>query len=55
MHADIPRTGRAPASAAALLLVALLPAVGRAGDGVEFFEKKVRPVLLRECERVFDG
>src|SRR5205085_6151558 len=38
----------ARAAAAALVLVALLPAVARA-DGVEFFEKKVRPVLAEHC------
>ncbi|MDY3554375.1 PSD1 and planctomycete cytochrome C domain-containing protein [Gemmata sp. JC717] len=35
--------------AAALALVALVPAVGRADEGADFFEKKVRPVLVEHC------
>ncbi|MBP3954583.1 PSD1 domain-containing protein [Gemmata sp. G18] len=35
--------------AAALLLVALVPTNGRADEGADFFEKKVRPVLAEHC------
>ena len=35
--------------AAALVLVALLPASGHADEGTDFFEKKVRPVLVEHC------
>jgi cytochrome c553 len=35
--------------AAALLLVAFNPSAGRADDGTDFFEKKVRPVLAEHC------
>ncbi len=34
---------------AALLLIPLLPTDGRADDGADFFEKKVRPVLIEHC------
>ena len=37
------------ARAAALLLVTLLPTLGRADEGTDFFEKKVRPVLVEHC------
>ncbi len=36
-------------AAAALLLVTLLSTAGRADDGTDFFEKKVRPVLVEHC------
>src|SRR5262245_12241525 len=57
MHAQPPPTDPAQTAAqvrrawpaAVLLLVTLLPAGGRADDGVEFFEKKVRPVLAEHC------
>src|SRR5689334_13518781 len=35
--------------AAAVLCAALAPATARAGDGAEFFETKVRPVLAGHC------
>ena len=34
---------------AALVFLALLPTASRADDGVAFFEKKVRPVLVEHC------
>jgi hypothetical protein len=34
---------------AAVLLVAFVPTNGRADEGVDFFEKKVRPVLVDHC------
>ncbi len=34
---------------AALLLIGLFPAAGRADDGSDYFEKKVRPVLAEHC------
>ncbi|MBN9120911.1 MAG: PSD1 domain-containing protein [Planctomycetes bacterium] len=34
---------------AALLLVGLFPTAGRADDGTDYFEKKVRPVLAEHC------
>ncbi|HEX4610778.1 MAG TPA: DUF1549 domain-containing protein, partial [Urbifossiella sp.] len=34
---------------AAALVIVMLPAAGRADDGIEFFEKKVRPVLADHC------
>jgi cytochrome c553 len=33
----------------ALVFLALMPNVGRAEDGVDFFEKKVRPILVEHC------
>ena len=33
----------------AILFVVLAPSNGRADDGVEFFEKKVRPILAEHC------
>jgi cytochrome c553 len=36
-------------SAAALLFLALLPVTANADDGTDFFEKKVRPVLVQHC------
>lgn len=36
-------------SAAPLVVVLFLPGLGRADDGVEFFEKKVRPLLVEKC------
>ena len=36
-------------TAAAIVLIALLPAGGRADDGNDFFEKKVRPLLVEHC------
>ena len=38
-------------SVAALLIAILLPTGGRADDGADFFEKKVRPVLVEHCYR----
>jgi hypothetical protein len=38
-----------PARLVLVGLVVTLPSVARANDGVEFFEKKVRPVLVEHC------
>ncbi len=36
-------------SVAALVVVVFLPGIGRADNGVEFFENKVRPLLVEKC------
>src|SRR5688500_6457834 len=38
-----------PASSAALLFLALAPGTARAADDLDFFEKKVRPILVERC------
>ena len=40
---------------AALILVALLPVAVRGDDGIDFFEKKVRPVLVEHCHSCHAG
>jgi hypothetical protein len=37
------------ASSAALLFLALAPGMARAADDLDFFEKKVRPILVERC------
>jgi len=48
MHSD-PIPTRCPWLATALLLVIAFPSGTRADEGTDFFEKKVRPVLVEHC------
>ncbi len=45
--------GRLPSKtvspAVALLLLALLPTLGRGDDGADYFEKKIRPIFVEHC------
>ncbi len=48
-HTRSPAPRRRAWRAAFLLLATLLPTYGRADDGGDFFEKKVRPILVEHC------